>query len=240
MRRSAGSSITEVYERTILISGMKRKRVPVASIVVDAVGSLQDVTDVRDPEIVPAALDRFGDVVELLGATAEDGCLCQPWRGFDTKALSEGRSRRELLRGQMADPTPPSPGYIAYLDGVAVGWVGVSVRTETPRLMNSRTIPAIDDLPVWSIGCFQTRPGYRRRGIAKALLAAVIEDARRSGAPGVEAYPIDPAGRRVDVGAGFVGIASMFDAAGFRRVLVTEATSGRLPRHLVRLDLKGD
>jgi hypothetical protein len=29
----------------------------------------------------------------------------------------------------------------------------------------------------------------------------------------------------------------MFDAAGFRRVLVTDATSGRLPRLLVRLDL---
>ena len=70
----------------------------------------------------------------------------------------------------------------------------------------------------------------------KALLAAVVEAARGAGAPGVEAYPIDPGGRRVDVGAGFVGIASMFDQAGFRRVLVTDAHSGRLPRHLVRLD----
>jgi hypothetical protein len=29
----------------------------------------------------------------------------------------------------------------------------------------------------------------------------------------------------------------MFDAAGFRRVLVTDAHSARLPRLLVRLDL---
>ena len=198
---------------------------------------LDPVTDPSAPEIVPATLDRWADVLELLGATAEDGCLCQPWRGFDTKALSGGRSRAELLRDQMSSSTPPAPGYVAYLDGLAVGWVGVSVRTETPRLMKSRTIPAIDDLPVWSIGCFQIRPGYRRRGIAKALLAAVVEAARGSGAPGVEAYPIDPGGRRVDVGAGYVGIASMFDQAGFRRVLVTDAHSGRLPRHLVRLDL---
>jgi hypothetical protein len=55
--------------------------------------------------------------------------------------------------------------------------------------------------------------------------------------PGVEAYPIDPDGHRVEVGAGFVGIASMFDAAGFRRVLETDARSGSLPRILVRLDL---
>jgi GNAT superfamily N-acetyltransferase len=104
--------------------------------------------------------------------------------------------------------------------------------------MHSRTIPALDDKPVWSIGCFLIRPGYRRRGIAKTLLSAVVEAARQAGAPGVEAYPIDPDGGRVEVGAGFVGIASMFDAAGFRRVLVTDAHSGRLPRLLVRLDLQ--
>ncbi|MBA3435533.1 MAG: GNAT family N-acetyltransferase [Chloroflexi bacterium] len=50
--------------------------------------------------------------------------------------------------------------------------------------MRSRTIPAIDDLPVWAIGCFQIRPGYRRRGIAKALLNAVVEAARAAGGSG--------------------------------------------------------
>jgi GNAT superfamily N-acetyltransferase len=186
-------------------------------------------------EIVRATTDRWSDVNQLLDGSDEIGCWCQPWRGFDTRALSGGRSRRELLRGQM-EGGPPAPGYIAYLEGVPVGWIGVSVRTDTPRLMSSRTIPAIDDLPVWSIGCFRIRTGYRRRGVARALLDAVVEAARHAGAPGVEAYPIDSEGRRVDVGAGFVGIASMFDAAGFRRVLVTDAHSGRLPRLLVRLD----
>ncbi len=189
-----------------------------------------------DVRIVPATEDRWADVCELLDVAGEQGCWCQPWRGFDTKALSGGKSRADLTREQMRRG-PPEPGYVAYLDGTPVGWVGVSVRTETPRLVNSRTIPAVDDQPVWSIGCFRIRPGYRRRGIASALLAGVVEAARRAGAPGVEAYPIDPQGRRVEVGAGFVGIASMFDRAGFRRVLVTEAKSGRLPRHLVRLDL---
>jgi len=186
--------------------------------------------------VLPATLDRWDDVAELLDGSGEAGCWCQAWRGFDTKALSGGRTRPELLRGQMAAALPP-PGFVAYLDGAPVGWVGIGVRTETPRLMHSRTVPAIDEQPVWSIGCFRIRPGHRRRGIATALLGGVIDAARAAGAPGVEAYPIDPAGRRVEVGAGYVGIASMFDAAGFRRVLVTGATSGRLPRLLVRLDL---
>ena len=184
--------------------------------------------------IHPATPDRFDDVAEVLGASGETGCWCQAWRGLDAKALSGGRSRRQLLRDQMSDDPPP--GFVAYLDGAPVGWIGIGVRTETPRLMRSRTIPRIDDRAVWSIGCFQVRPGHRRQGVARALLAAVVEAARAAGAPGVEAYPIDPEGQRVEVGAGFVGIASMFDAAGFRRVLVTDAHSGRLPRHLVRLD----
>ncbi|HVM25435.1 MAG TPA: GNAT family N-acetyltransferase [Candidatus Limnocylindrales bacterium] len=185
-------------------------------------------------EIHPAEPDRWDDVRAVLDGSGESGCWCQAWRGLDAKALSGGRSRPELLREQMA-AGPPPPGYLAYLAGEPVGWVGVGVRTELPRLMRSRTIPLVDDLPVWVVGCFRIRPGYRRRGIASALLTGVVDAARGAGAPGVEAYPVDPAGRRVEVGAGFVGIASMFDAAGFRRVLVTDAHSGHLPRHLVRL-----
>jgi GNAT superfamily N-acetyltransferase len=189
----------------------------------------------KDPEIVPATVDRWSDVSELLDDAGERGCWCQAWRGTDAASRAAGKSRSELMRQQME--ADPPPGFLAYLDGVPVGWVGVGVRTETPRLTNSRTIPAIDDLPVWAIGCFRIRTGYRRRGVAKALLAGVVEAARRAGAPGVEAYPIDPEGRRVDVSLAYVGIASMFDAAGFRRVLVTDAHSARLPRLLVRLDL---
>ena len=194
------------------------------------------VKDRAVPEIIPATGDRWADVQQVLDGSGERGCWCQAWRGTDAVARAAGESRPATLRRQL-EAGPPPPGYLAYLEGSPVGWVGIGVRTETPRLMRSRTIPAIDDLPVWSIGCFRIRPGYRRRGIATALLRGVVEAARGAGAPGVEAYPIDPEGRRVDVGFAFVGIASMFDAAGFRRVQVTDARSAGLPRLLVRLDL---
>ena len=145
------------------------------------------MSDTDDLEIVPATLDRWDDVRELLGATGEHGCLCQPWRGFDTKALSGGRSRAELLRAQMASSTAPPPGYVAYLDGVAVGWIGVSVRNVSTPLVNSPTIPAIDGLPVCALGSFPIRASYGRRGIPVVGLAAVVQDARRAGTPGVEA-----------------------------------------------------
>jgi GNAT superfamily N-acetyltransferase len=105
-----------------------------------------------------------------------------------------------------------------------------------PRLVNSRTIPAIDDKPVWSIGCFRIRPGYRRRGVARALLAAAVEHVQEAGAPGIEAYPIDPEGARIDTAFGFVGFTPMFEAAGFRRAALTDGHSAGRPRWLMRLD----
>jgi hypothetical protein len=45
------------------------------------------------------------------------------------------------------------------------------------------------------------------------------ETSSLSGAPGVEAYPIDPEGGRVDVGFGYVGVTPMFEKACFHRVV---------------------
>ena len=128
---------------------------------------------------------------------------------------------------------------LAYVEGEVAGWCGFGPRPLLPRLERSRTIPRIDDSPVWAILCFKVRVGFRRRGVARALLDGVVEYARRSGAPGVEAYPIDPEGERVDVSFGYVGVTSMFENAGFRRVMPTDAHSDKRTRWLMRLDLDG-
>lgn len=189
-----------------------------------------------DIEVLPATAERWPDIELLLGGDGQDrGCWCQPWRGLGRRPGEPRLSRPERLRLEMAGGLPP-PGFVAYLDGVPVGWCGVSMRTATPGLDHSRVIPAIDGQPVWAIGCFRTRVGYRRRGVARALLAAVVDAARGGGAPGVEAYPVDPGSQRIDAGTAYVGLASMFDAAGFERTLLTDARSAGLPRWLVRLD----
>ena len=187
-------------------------------------------------EVVPATPDRWADVVTILGGNGDLGCWCQAPRG---QAVGYGKSepgtRRAALRSQLDDDPPP--GMLAYLDGEIAGWCGFGPRPRLPRLERSRTIPKIDDLPVWSIVCFNVRVGYRRRGVAAALLAGVVQLARRSGAPGVEAYPIDPEGGRVNANFGYVGVTPMFDRAGFRRVVETSAHSDRRPRILMRLML---
>jgi GNAT superfamily N-acetyltransferase len=191
-------------------------------------------------EVVPATIDRWPDVVTLLGANGDRGCWCQAPRG---RAVGYGKARpgarREALQAQVANDDPP-PGVLAYLDGEIAGWCGFGPRPDLPRLARSRTIPTIDDLPVWSILCFNVRVGYRRRGVAAALLDGVIDLARRSGAPGLEAYPIDPEGGRVDTSFGYVGVTPMFEKAGFRRVVETSAHSDRRPRILMRLEFEAE
>jgi GNAT superfamily N-acetyltransferase len=102
------------------------------------------------------------------------------------------------------------------------------------RLLRSRTIPAVDDRPVWSVTCFVVRPGFRRRGIARALLAGAIGYATEQSVPALEAYPVDPEGARIDSTFAYVGTVPMFEAAGFERVTITAARSDHRPRWLMR------
>ncbi len=185
-------------------------------------------------EVVPATPERWPDVVTVMGGNGDRGCWCQAPRG---RAVGYGRAepgeRREALRDQLADDPPA--GMLAYVDGEVAGWCGFGPRPNLPRLVRSRTIPKVDALPVWSILCFNIRVGYRRRGVAAALLDGVVAFAKRSRAPGLEAYPIDPEGGRVDVAFGYVGVTPMFEKAGFRRVVETAAHSAGRPRILMRL-----
>jgi GNAT superfamily N-acetyltransferase len=188
------------------------------------------------PIVFPATAERWSDIRDLFSGHGELGCWCQYWR----KSSSEYRrakpgSGEENLKQQVHGG--PTPGLVAYLDGIAVGWLGFWPRRLLDRLERSRTIPKIDDRPVWSIVCFMIRVGYRRKGVAKALLYGAIEYARHEGIPVLEAYPIDPEGQRIDVTFGYVGFAHMFEEAGFHRVVETDAQSARHPRILMRLDL---
>ncbi len=187
-----------------------------------------------DLEINPATPERFDDVATVLGGNADRGCWCLYFRltsgEFDRVPDRPGKVR-ELLAGD------PAPGLLAYRDGIVVGWCGLGPRAQMGRLVRSRTIPAVDDLPVWSVTCFVVRPGFRRQGIARALLAGAVSYGAEHGAPALEGYPIDPAGKRVSTSFAYVGTTSMFEAAGFRRVTVTAAQSARLPRWLMRHDL---
>lgn len=126
---------------------------------------------------------------------------------------------------------------IAYFESEPVGWLGFWPRDRFERLVRSRTIPKVDERPVWAIVCFQVRVGYRRQGVAKALLDGAIDFARQGKVPALEAFPIDPEGSRVDVSFAYVGFTQMFERAGFVRVLKTTSKSAGRFRWLMRLEL---
>ena len=127
---------------------------------------------------------------------------------------------------------------VAYICGEAAGWLGFGPRHELGRLVRSRTIPKVDDKPVWSVFCFLVRVGYRRKGVGSALLRGVIEYARERGVIGLEAYPVDTGGRRIQAGHGRVRRHDREVRKGWVPTHPeTDARSDHLPRWLMRLDL---
>lgn len=185
-------------------------------------------------DVVPATTERWADVATVFEGDGALGCWCQYWRqSSGAYRAGGGGSGERNLRAQV-DAGPPAPGLIAFVDDAPAGWIGFGPRASLERLRRSRTIPAIDDVPVWSIVCFKVSVGFRRQGVARALLDAAVDYARDHGAPAVEAYPIDPEGRRLDVAFSYVGFTGMFEAAGFERIVETGARSAGRPRILMR------
>jgi GNAT superfamily N-acetyltransferase len=191
--------------------------------------------------IEPATSDRFDDVTTMLDPRGhEQVCWCLHWR--QPPGLPPD-GRREHLRDLCAHEPP---GLLAYLDedaaGTVVGWVGLAPRSAAVALQRSRVLPVgePEDWPTtWVVRCFVVRVGYRRRGVARALLRGAVEHARSHGGRVVEGFPVDPEpGRRVPVSAAFVGTVPLFASEGFETVGDTLATSGRLQRLHLRRDLR--
>lgn len=90
---------------------------------------------------------------------------------------------------------------------------------------------------MWSVICLVVRPPFRRQGLARHLVDGAVDYARSQGAPTVEAYPIDPAGGRINSTFAYVGTTELFESAGFERVVATSSKSAGMTRWLMRLSL---
>jgi len=133
--------------------------------------------------------------------------------------------------------TEPGPGVLAYVDGEVAGWCSVAPKSTYRALVNSRTIPHVDDEAAWSVVCFVIRPRFRHRGLMHTLLDGAAEHAHAMGATVLEGYPVEPGDQRVDQTSGYVGTVQLFEAHGFRRVRQTAGRRGGKPRWLVRREL---
>jgi GNAT superfamily N-acetyltransferase len=159
------------------------------------------------PDLWPALEDLFGE------NGAVGGCWCMYWRigrAYRERPQQENRAafREVVERG-------PPPGLLAFDGDMAVGWCQLTPRNALPWLDRTWRLKRVDDVPIWSLSCFYIRKGYRRRGVASALIAAAVKAARRAKAPALEAYPLDA---ELTPSSTSTGYASTFARAGFKTV----------------------
>jgi GNAT superfamily N-acetyltransferase len=183
-------------------------------------------------EVLPA-VGRWDHFASLMVPSNPDrsGCVCMAYRNSSLAMSGRIAHMRGLCERE------PGPGVLAFADGEVAGWCSVAPKASYRALVNSRTIPHVDDVDAWSAVCFVVRVGFRRRGLMHKLLDGAVEHARASGAIVIEGYPVDPEGDRVDQTGAYVGTVSLFEAHGFERVLQTKGRSGGKPRWLVRREL---
>ena len=147
----------------------------------------------------PATAGVFDDVATMLGPKnpTSSVCWCLSHR-LDSRTNQSliGPARGEYMRELCGRDV--APGVLAYLDDVVVGWAAIAPRAQVP-FARSRKIPNVDELPVWSVWCVRVRPGYRRRGVARAVLRGAVDYARKRGAPAIEGYPVDNQRQKVDL-----------------------------------------
>jgi len=188
-------------------------------------------------EVKPA--HDFDDMAAMFAPKNPDSsvCWCLSWRlsSKENRSLA-GTARADKVRELCAREL--APGVLAYRDGEVAGWAGIAPRAELHPFANSRKIPRLDDLPVWSLWCIRVRPGFRKQGVTPALIEGAVGYARASGAPVVESYPVDNRGERVDLTMAFVGTRGMFERAGFVKAADTTSVVNGFPRILMRLDLR--
>jgi len=186
----------------------------------------------------PVTPDRFEDLADVINPNRRvDHCWCLSHRLRAQEIEALGHGVREQAMRRLCERDDP-PGVVAYLDGTPVGWCNIGPRREIPRLVHSRLIRPVDDVPVWSIVCVVVRGGHRKQGVTTPLLSGAVAYARSRGAPAVEAYPVDPPGR-MNTTMAFVGTRAMFERAGFVVVGTTDAVASKLPRIVMRTPVLG-
>lgn len=179
---------------------------------------------------VRPALGRFDDFATVVGPKRADvgSCWCMAYRDSRVATADRPDYMREQCR------TDPGPGVLVYVDDDVAGWCSIAPRGTYRRLLNSRTIPVVDDADAWCAVCFVVRPGFRKHGLMRVLLSGAVEHAAGHGAEVVEGYPAEVGAGRLDVISGYVGSVRLFESEGFERAAQTTGRSGGRPRWVMR------
>lgn len=186
--------------------------------------------------VEPVRDELWPELERVFGERGDpSGCWCQWFK-------LTGTQYRELPREQKADrlhtsiTTDPAPGVIAWIEGEPVGWAAVEPFSAYPGLARSPITKRLPDDPPdpWAVTCFVVRDGFRKRGVAHALLDGAVSFAGEHGADVIEGYPVDTEVRPgLSSAERFHGTVSLFRSAGFDVVRRPSATRAimRLTAH---------
>lgn len=165
----------------------------------------------------------FGDFERL--AVRQGGCWCvyyqrarpQPKGVSDDERVRLNRrdKKRYVMEGR-------AHAILVYEGGEPVGWCQYGPREELPRIDGGRFYRKVGAPAgpgrLWRITCFFVDRKRRRRGAAKAGLAAALESIGRQGGGVVEAYPVVSEGMTSSPEWMWFGVPSMFEREGFAKV----------------------
>ena len=164
------------------------------------------------------AADR-GAITALFGPNgASGGCWCMHWRverGGKMWRACKGEPNRRAFFKLLKDGR--AHGALAFASDKPVGWCNFGPLEEFPRIRRSRVLGHEAAPGTWSINCFFIAPGWRRQGIAGALLTVAVAAAFERGARILEAYPTPQKPDQTLIAAfTWTGTRSLFAKAGFK------------------------
>jgi len=147
-------------------------------------------------------------------------CSQQEWMGRDAET-NRAEALQEIAAGNMR-------GYLAFDDGVCVGWLNANDVTNYPRL-TEYTEELSRGNRIGCTICFVIHPEYRGKGVAREMLARAITDFRTAGYDAMLAIPVDAPGaeqRR------YRGTLHMYQEAGYTEMQIIDQL------HIMWLNLK--
>jgi GNAT superfamily N-acetyltransferase len=127
------------------------------------------------------------------------GCYCRFWHcdGWEIEWMERctqpDRNRNELEQSLARDAVD-ARGLVARIDDEIVGWLKLAPAITLDKLYGRRPyakMPCFNDdrRGVYTIACVLVDRAWRRRGIARALVAEAVVTAKRWGATSLEALP---------------------------------------------------
>lgn len=159
-----------------------------------------DITNFEIKKLTPELVDdylRFFDTTPHDDEISTHKCYCVCWSSADCEGDddSSAQKRKKLAREYVNKNY--IQGYLAYVDGKAIGWCNSNTKSECfnsrngRRYFDTRDVTEMSDgIRIKSVFCFVIAPEMRRKGISGLLLERVCEDAKADGFDCVEAYPI--------------------------------------------------